>query len=78
MVGFYQILMPHKNTCKLMDVQDYISGQASDFDRHFRNQLENGMYQVEQYYESENINEVVGDTTTIRKINVGKSSKQKN
>ncbi|MBA6155639.1 hypothetical protein H3Z83_03760 [Tenacibaculum sp. S7007] len=66
-----------KNTCKLMDAQDYISGQASDFDRYFRDQLENGMYQVEQYYESENINEVVGDTTTVRKINVGKSSKQK-
>ena len=66
-----------KNTCKLMDAQDYISGQASDFDRYFRDQLENGMYQVEQYYESENSNEIVGDTTTIRKINVGKSSKQK-
>ena len=66
-----------KNTCKLMDAQDYISGQASDFDRYFRDQLENGMYQVEQYYESENPNEVLGDTTTIRKINVGKASKQK-
>lgn len=66
-----------KNTCKLMDAQDYISGQASDFDRYFRDQLENGMYQVEQYYEAENLNEIVGDTTTVRKINVGKSSKQK-
>ena len=66
-----------KNTCKLMDAQDYISGQASDFDRYFRDQLENGMYQVEQYYEVENTNEIVGDTTTVRKINVGKSSKQK-
>lgn len=66
-----------KNTCKLMDAQDYISGQASDFDRYFRDQLENGMYQVEQYYEDENVNEIVGDTTTIRKIKVGKSSKQK-
>ncbi|MEX0316003.1 MAG: hypothetical protein AB3N18_17625, partial [Allomuricauda sp.] len=33
-----------KNTCKLMDAQDYISGQASDFDRYFKDQLENGMY----------------------------------
>lgn len=66
-----------KNTCKLMDAQDYISGQASDFDRYFRDQLENGMYQVEQYYESENSNEILGDTTTVRKINVGKASKQK-
>ncbi len=66
-----------KNTCKLMDAQDYISGQASDFDRYFRDQLENGMYQVEQYYESENANEIVGDTTTVRIIKTGKSSKQK-
>lgn len=66
-----------KNTCKLMDAQDYISGQASDFDRYFRDQLENGMYQVEQYYEEEFNNEIVGDTTTIRSINTGKSSKQK-
>ncbi len=66
-----------KNTCKLMDAQDYISGQASDFDRYFRDQLENGMYQVEQYYEAENSNEILGDTTTVRKIRIGKSSKQK-
>mgnify|MGYP005991808327 FL=1 len=66
-----------KNTCKLMDAQDYISGQASDFDRYFRDQLENGMYQVELYYEAENNSEIVGDTTTVRQIKVGKSSKQK-
>ena len=66
-----------KNTCKLMDAQDYISGQASDFDRYFRDQLENGMYQVELYYEAENVKEIVGDTATVRKINVGKSGKQK-
>lgn len=68
-----------KNTCKLMDAQDYISGQASDFDRYFRDQLENGMYQVEQYYEEEeqSANEIVGDTTTVRQIKVGKSGKQK-
>ena len=66
-----------KNTCKLMDAQDYISGQASDFDRYFRDQLENGMYQVEQYYEAENQTEIVGDTTTIRQISVGKTNKQK-
>ncbi len=66
-----------KNTCKLMAAQDYISGQASDFGRYFRDQLENGMYQVEQYYEAENPNEIVGDTTAIRKIKAGKPSKQK-
>lgn len=66
-----------KNTCKLMDAQDYISGQASDFDRYFRDQLENGMYQVEKYYESDSTPEIVGDTTTVRKIQTNKSNKQK-
>jgi len=67
-----------KNTCKLMDAQDYISGAASDFDRYFRDQLENGMYQVEEYYDEDALPEVIGDTTTVRKIaNSGATSKQK-
>jgi len=69
-----------KNTCKLMDAQDYISGKASDFDRYFRDQLENGMYQVEEYYEDENVeeSEIIGDSTTTRMINPSrKSSKAK-
>src|SRR5690606_33615532 len=67
-----------KNTCKLMDAQEYISGKASDFDRYFRDQLENGMYLVEEYFEEENLPEVIGDTATIRIINpAAKSSKQK-
>jgi regulator of protease activity HflC (stomatin/prohibitin superfamily) len=65
-----------KNTCKLMDAQEYISGKASDFDRYFKDQLDNGMYLVEEYFEAEDVPEIIGDTTTIRKI-VGKSSKQK-
>ncbi|UOB16749.1 SPFH domain-containing protein [Abyssalbus ytuae] len=64
-----------KNTCKLMDAQDYISGQASDFDRFFKDQLENGMYVLEEYNDEENP-EVIGDSTTIRTI-VNKETKQK-
>ena len=33
-----------KNTAKLMDAQEYISGKASEFDRMFRDQLNNGVY----------------------------------
>jgi hypothetical protein len=68
-----------KNTCKLMDAQDYISGAASDFDRYFRDQLENGMYQVEEYYDDDANPEIIGDTTTVRTVdnNNGASSKQK-
>jgi len=66
-----------KNTCKLMDAQEYISGKASDFDRYFRDQLENGMYLVEEYYEADRNAEIIGDTTTIRKIQPQRSSKQK-
>lgn len=64
-----------KNTCKLMDAQDYISGQASDFDRYFKDQLENGMYVLEEYTTNET-KEVIGDSTTVRTI-VNKESKQK-
>lgn len=64
-----------KNTCKLMAAQDYISGQAADFDRYFQDQLENGMYVLEEFsvYEAP---DVIGDSTTVRKI-VNKESKQK-
>ena len=66
-----------KNTCKLMDAQEYISGKSSDFDRYFRDQLENGMYLVEEYYEAERKSEVIGDTATVRTIQPERSSKQK-
>lgn len=57
-----------KNTCKLMDAQEYISGKASDFDRYFRDQLEHGMYLVEEYQDDSSIPEIIGDTTTVRTI----------
>jgi len=63
-----------KNTCKLMDAQEYISGKASDFDRYFRDQLENGMYLVEEYVEEQEQPEIIGDTTTVRKIATVKGS----
>jgi regulator of protease activity HflC (stomatin/prohibitin superfamily) len=66
-----------KNTCKLMDAQEYISGKASDFDRYFKDQLENGMYLVEEYYEEEDTMEIIGDSTTVRTVGDTKSSKQK-
>jgi regulator of protease activity HflC (stomatin/prohibitin superfamily) len=66
-----------KNTCKLMDAQEYISGKSSDFDRYFRDQLENGMYLVEEYYEAERKTEIIGDTNTVRSIQPERSSKQK-
>ena len=64
-----------KNTCKLMDAQDYISGQASDFDRYFKDQLENGMYVLEEYAQNEQ-KDIIGDSSTVRTI-VNKESKQK-
>ncbi|MDC6390400.1 SPFH domain-containing protein [Maribacter sp. PR1] len=64
-----------KNTCKLMDAQDYISGQASDFDRYFKDQLENGMYVLEEYSENQN-REIIGDSSTVRTV-MNKESKQK-
>lgn len=37
-----------KNTAKLMSAQDYIAGSSSEFDRAFKDQLENGMYILEE------------------------------
>ncbi|UII78803.1 SPFH domain-containing protein [Flagellimonas sp. CMM7] len=64
-----------KNTCKLMDAQDYISGQASDFDRYFKDQLENGMYVLEEYADNQT-REIIGDSSTVRTI-VNKETKNK-
>lgn len=66
-----------KNTCKLMDAQDYISGKASDFDRYFKDQLQNGMYLVEEYIVDEDAPEIIGDTTTIRTVETKKNAQRK-
>lgn len=65
-----------KNTCKLMDAQDYISGKASDFDRYFKDQLQNGMYLVEEYIEEEDVPEIIGDSTTVRTLKPVNTNKQ--
>jgi len=64
-----------KNTCKLMAAQDYISGQAADFDRFFQDQLENGMYVLEELQDDERA-DIIGDSTVIRTI-PNKESRQK-
>ncbi len=64
-----------KNTCKLMAAQDYISGQAADFDRYFQDQLENGMYVLEEFKASQKP-EIIGDSTVVRTI-PNKESRQK-
>jgi len=64
-----------KNTCKLMAAQDYISGQAADFDRYFQDQLENGMYVLEEVPDKETP-EIIGDTTVVRTIR-NKEARQK-
>jgi len=64
-----------KNTSKLMAAQDYISGQAADFDRYFQDQLENGMYMLEEF-EIREQKEIIGDSATVRTI-PNKESRQK-
>lgn len=56
-----------KNTCKLMSAQDYISGKAADFDRWFKDQLENGMYILERV-EIKEEPDVIGSDSTIRTV----------
>ena len=64
-----------KNTCKLMAAQDYISGQAADFDRYFQDQLENGMYVLEEESNSQRP-DIIGDSTVVRTV-INKQSRQK-
>lgn len=53
-----------KNTCKLMDAQDYISGASSQFDYYLKDQMENGMYLTEEVYaDVEEMSIMPGDTT---------------
>lgn len=77
----YARVMPNvdaalKNTAKLMDAQEYISGAASDFDRYFRDQLENGAYIVEAYVEEAQDPEVIGKPGTERTVS-NKDTKSK-
>jgi regulator of protease activity HflC (stomatin/prohibitin superfamily) len=58
-----------------MAAQDYISGQAADFDRYFQDQLENGMYVLEEYIDNESP-DIIGDSTIVRTV-VNKESRQK-
>ena len=66
-----------KNTCKLMDAQDYISGASSQFDYYLKDQMENGMYLTEEVYEDiETV--AIGDSTTNRTVAKGNiASKEK-
>ncbi len=64
-------------TCKLMDAQDYISGEAATFDRYFKDQLSKGTYILEEYYEEETSPEIIGDSTTIRTVTANKNTKTK-
>ncbi len=64
-----------KNTCKLMAAQDYISGQAADFDRYFQDQLENGMYVLEEFNYNQTP-DVIGDSSVIRTV-INKQARQK-
>lgn len=76
-----------KNTCKLMDAQDYISGASAQFDHYLKDQMENGMYLTEEVYETvdeENIGgkfvndtNKVGNIRTVIKGGVSKNKRQK-
>jgi len=68
-----------KNTCKLMDAQDYISGASSQFDYYLKDQMENGMYLTEEVYaDIEEVSIVANDSTkTVAKGKVSKEKREK-
>jgi hypothetical protein len=53
-----------KNTCKLMDAQDYISGASSQFDYYLKDQMEHGMYLTKEVYEDDVKKEAIGNDST--------------
>jgi hypothetical protein len=65
-----------KNTCKLMLAQGYISGEAANYDRFFKDQLENGSYELEEYYEATD-DFIVGDTSRSVKVSSDGNSGRK-
>lgn len=66
-----------KNTCKLMDAQDYISGAASQFDFYLKDQMENGMYLTEEVYDDVDITNITPDDST-RTVATGKIENEEN
>lgn len=68
-----------KNTCKLMDAQDYISGAAPQFDFYLKDQMENGMYLTEEVYDDvEEANIVSNDSTrTVAKGKINENRQKK-
>lgn len=67
-----------KNTCKLMDAQDYISGASSQFDYYLKDQMENGMYLTEEVYEDIDETPIanVDSTRTVAKGKIANNEKR--
>lgn len=68
-----------KNTCKLMDAQDYISGAASQFDYYLKDQMENGMYLTEEVYTEIDEEPIVASdsTKTVVKTKINNKKREK-
>lgn len=69
-----------KNTCKLMDAQDYISGAAPQFDYYLKDQMENGMYLTEEVYEEDeevNITPEDSNRTVVKGKIIGEKKQKK-
>lgn len=67
-----------KNTCKLMDAQDYISGASSQFDYFLKDQMENGMYLTEEVYEDIDVSliSLLDSTRTVARGKITNNEKR--
>lgn len=66
-----------KNTCKLMDAQDYISGASSKFDYYLKDQMENGMYLTEETYDDIDVSTISNDSTrSVAKTKINNKQKR--
>jgi len=68
-----------KNTAKLMSAQDYIAGASAEFDRAFADQLENGMYELEEVSNHQDADTIgkLGKTRTVNDNSNGERKKYK-
>jgi hypothetical protein len=66
-----------KNTAKLMSAQEYIAGKSAYFDEAFRDQLENGTYQLIEVENTTNDVDTIGSKTTKRTVNKKGQTKTK-
>lgn len=57
-----------KNTAKLMSAQDYIAGASAEFDRAYKDQMENGPYKLKEVESDVDMKDTIGVEGVVRTL----------